>query len=212
MYNSNNYEDTENKIIGNLLRRPLESKSMNQISVDTKLSYVTVHKLVPSLIKRKLVKQEKKGKALLISIDFDNCGIEKLSSACLFERSALLKKFPDILSLSRDLEESLAGRFYILVLFGSYAKDCPKKSSDIDLLFIVPDRKDIELYKEKISKTARLHSEFKKDYKIVSTEDFTDMLNEKFTVGRSVFQHGIVMFGSEQYYSLVKQYVRTKGY
>ena len=212
MYNTKNYEDTENKILGNLLRMPMESKSLHQIAVDTKLSYVTVHKVVPRLIKRKLLNQERKGKANLTSIDFENAELEKLSSASLYEKSSMMRKYPKLTLLSREIEEALTGEFYILLLFGSYAKESPGKDSDIDLLFIIPYRKDIEIYKEKINKSLRLYPEVKKDFNIVSTNDFMDMLNEKYTVGRSVFQHGIVLFGTEHYYSMVKKYVRTKGY
>lgn len=207
-----NYEDTENKILGNLLRNPLESKSLHQIAIETMLSYVTVHKLMPYLIKRKSVIQEKKGKANLISIDFEHATLEKLSSAALFERNCLMKKYPRLNLIIREIEEALAGEFYILLLFGSYAKENPRKESDIDFLFIIPCKKDIEIYKEKINKSLRLYHEVKKDFNIVSTDDFMDMLNEKYTVGRSVFQHGIVLFGAEHYYSMVKKYVRTKGY
>ena len=59
------YEDTENRILGNLLRNPLESKSLHQTAVDVGLSYVTVHKLVPRLIKRKLIKMKKKERQTL---------------------------------------------------------------------------------------------------------------------------------------------------
>lgn len=207
-----NYEDTENRILGNLLRMSMESKSLHQIAVDTGLSYVTVHKLMPYLIKRKLVIQEKKGNANLISIDFENAALEKLSSAILYEKSSLMRKYPKLTLLSREIEEALAGEFYILLLFGSYAKENPRKESDIDFLFIIPCKKEIEIYKEKINKSLRLYPGVKKDFNIVSTDDFMDMLNEKYTVGRSVFQHGIVLFGAEHYYSMVKKYVRTKGY
>jgi len=212
MYNTKNYEDTENKILGNLLRMPMENKSLHQIAIDTGLSYVTVHKVVPRLIKRKIVRQEKKGKANLISIDFENAELEKLCSAILYEKSNLMRKYPKLKLLSREIEEALTGEFYILLLFGSYAKENAGKESDIDLLFIIPYRKDIEIYREKINKSLRLYPEVKKDFNIVSTDDLMDMLNEKYTVGRSVFQQGIVLFGTEHYYSMVKKYVRTKGY
>src|SRR3989338_9130123 len=211
MYNNKTYEDTENMILGNLLRMPLESKSMNQIAIDTGLSYVTVHKVVPRLIKIRIAKQEKKGKANLISIDLENAELGKLSSASLYEKGSLVKKYPKLMLLSREIEEALTGKFYILLLFGGYAKENVRKESDIDLLFIIPDRKDIEIYRENINKALRLYPEAKNDFNIVSTNDFMDMLNEKYTVGRSVFEHGIVIFGTEHYYSMVKKYVRTKG-
>lgn len=208
----NHYQDTENKILGNLLRTPLKSKSMHQIAIDTKLSYVTIHKLIPDLVKKKILKLKTRGKANLISTDFEHAKLEKLSSAILYEKSIFLKKYPQLTLFSREIEQVLTGRFYILILFGSYAKEKIKKDSDIDLLFIIQDRKDIEIYKEKINKTLRLHTTMKEHFNIVSTKDFIDMLNQKYTVGRSAFEHGIVLFGTEPYYAMVKEYVRTKGY
>lgn len=212
MYNTKSYEDTENRILGNLLRHPLKSKSLHQIAVSTGLSYVTVHKIIPRLIKRKLVKHEKKGKANLISIDLERGALEKLSSAILSEKSRLTKKYPKLAILAREIEEALVGEFYILLLFGSYAKEKPKKESDIDFLFIIPNRKDIEIYKEKINKALKLFPTVKKDFNIVSTRDFMDMLNQRYSVGREAFQHGLVLFGTEPYYAMVESYVRTKGY
>jgi predicted nucleotidyltransferase len=206
-----NYQDTENKILGNLLRTPLESKSLHQIAKETKQSYVTVHKLIPILIKNNLVRLEKKGKAHLISIDLEQASIGKLSSATLYERDRFLKKRPKLVILSRKVEEKLAGMFYSLILFGSYAKRKERPSSDIDLFFIVPDRKDVEKYKEKINQALELIPG-KKHLVVVSTEDFMEMLNQQYTVGRAVFQHGILLFGAEQYYAMVKKYAEIHGY
>lgn len=205
------YKDTENKILGNLLRQPLKSKSLHQIAIESKLSYVTVHKIVPFLLKRKLVKQEKKGKANLISVDFENAKLDDLSSAILFEKAELMKKYPQIAILIKDIEEVLAGKLYILLLFGSYAKEIPKGGSDVDLLFIISDRKDSEACKEKINKALKL-STLKKDFNIVTTDDFIDMLNRRYTVGREAFEQGIVLFGTEPYYAMVKEHVTKRGY
>ena len=206
------YQDTENKIIGNLLRTPLESKSLHQLSIDTGLTYVTVHKVAPNLIQRKLLKSFKKGKATLVSIDFDNAKIHDLSSASLYERNIFFRKYPEIAILARETQEIFAGQFYILILFGSYAKEKPTEKSDLDLLFIIPNPKDREIYLDKIKKALRLHTTIKKDFNVVSTEDYAEMLNQKYSVGREAFQHGIVLFGAEHYYSMVKKYVREKGY
>jgi len=207
-----NYKDTEDKILGNLLRSPLENKSMHQVALDTKLSYVTVHKLVPYLLKKKLIKLERKGKANLISIDFEQAELGKLSSAILFEKSKIMERYPQLALLLREIEEVLAGKFYSLILFGSYAKGKAKQDSDFDFLFIIPYRKDIGVYKEKISKALRLFLGVKEHLVVVSTQDFIDMLNQKYTVGKAAFQEGIVLFGTEQYYAMVKKHVRKHGY
>ena len=205
------YKDTENRILGNLLRQPLKSKSLHQIALDTKLMYVTVHKIIPILLKRKVIKQEKKGKANLISVDFENAKLNDLSSAVLQERAKLMEKYPQIAVLVKDIEEALSGKLYILLLFGSYAKEKEKKESDVDLLFIISNKKDIEVYKEKINKALNL-STLKKDFNIVTTNDFIDMLNQKYTVGREAFEQGIVLFGTEPYYAVVKEHAKKRGY
>ncbi len=207
-----NYQDTENKIVGNLLLKPLESKSLHQIAMDTKLSYVTVYKVVPSLLKRQILTVVKKGKASLVSVDFEHADPDNLSSAMLYQKKIFLEKNPPIMLLLREIEETLTGKFYSLLLFGSYAQGGSRKDSDIDLLFVVPDKESIEEYREKIGKALRLYPKIRKDFKIVLSNDFRDMLEQKYTVGRSAFQQGIVLFGVESYYSMVKNYVRTKGY
>lgn len=87
-----------------------------------------------------------------------------------------------------------------------------KKDSDIDLFFIVSSIEEVENYKEKIINALKLHPQIRKDFKVVSTKDFMEMLDQKYTVGREVFKNNLVLFGTEHYYSLVKEYVRTKGY
>jgi len=206
------YKDTENRIIGNLLRNPVESKSLRKVSIDTGLSYVTVHKLVPRLLKRELIKQKKKGKAHLVSINFEQARIEDLTSANIAQRIVLFKRYPYIALLLGEIEDSLAGQFFILLLFGSYAKDTATTQSDIDLLFIVPETADKESYNDKIKKAIKLHPKIRKDFALVTTADFMQMLNQKYSVGRAAFQTGLALFGAEQYYTMVKKYVGEKGY
>jgi predicted nucleotidyltransferase len=212
MYNIKNYEDTENRILGKLLRAPLESRSMRQIALDTNLSYVTVYKLTSILGKKRLIKCEKKGKSCLVSVDFENAELSRLSSAMIYERSVFTRMHPKIKILSGEIEDKLAGKFYILILFGSYAKGTSKMESDIDLLFVIPSRQDIENYREKINKALKLHPAVKKDFSVVAVKDFIEMLDQKYTVGREAFLHCIVLFGAEQYYNSIKGHVRTKGY
>ncbi|MFH1682650.1 MAG: nucleotidyltransferase domain-containing protein [Candidatus Woesearchaeota archaeon] len=207
----NNYQDTVNKVVGNLLPNILESKSLHQLALETKLSYVTVHKIIPTLIKKGIIKVEKKGKAHLISIDLEQAPVDDLSSAMVYQRGLILKKYPKLILLLRDLEEALADKFYTLLFFGSKIKGTAKSSSDFDLFFIIPKREEIEDYHKTINKVLRLHT-IKLDINIAAIDEFMEMLNQKYTVGRAVFQKNLVLFGTEQYYALVKKYVRTSGY
>lgn len=207
-----NYQDTEDKIVGNLLSNPLESKSLHQVAIDTKLSYVTVHKVAPRLLQRQLIKIKKKGKANLISVDLEYADIGSLSSAMVYQRKIILRKYLQLLLLIREIEVTLSGKFYILLLFGSYAKGEARQDSDLDFLFLIPDAEKKGLYLEKINKTLELYPKIKKDFKVISISDFREMLPQKYTVGRSAFEQSVVLFGTEPYYAMVRDYVRTQGY
>ena len=206
------YQDTENRILGNLLRSPLQSKSMLALAKAAGLTYVTVHKAVPLLAKRKIVRMEKKGKASLISADLEHADTAKLSAAMENEKSIFLKKHPELAVMVREIGEALAGSFYILLLFGSHAKENAKKDSDTDLLFIVPDGEKRETYSESINNALKIFPKGRNDYGLFKAKDFMDMLNQKGTAGREAFLNSIVLFGAEQYYAMVKEYARTKGY
>src|SRR3989338_9247737 len=119
--NNKTYLDTENKIIGNLLLSPLENKSVLQIVKETGLSYVTAHKIIPILAKTKLIRIKRQGKANLVSIDFEHAGTDRLSAAMLQEKNVFLLKHKYLYLISKDIEDALAGMFYTLILFGSYA-------------------------------------------------------------------------------------------
>ena len=199
-------ENTENKILGNLLVTPVINKSLLKISSETGLSYVTVHKTVPALLKQKLVKQETKGHSNLISIDFENSSLGRLSSAIALEKFRIFNQYPLLELISNDIEEVLADFFYSLILFGSFVNGSPSKDSDVDLLLIIPERKVRDIYAKKINS---LHHSIKKDIIIISSQDFNEMLEQKNTVGRAAFNAGIVLFGADHYYSLVKKYVRS---
>ncbi|MGM5485303.1 MAG: nucleotidyltransferase domain-containing protein [Nanobdellota archaeon] len=196
-------------ILGSLIRQPLESKSMRQISIDTGLTYVTVHKTIPE-IKGELDIKEK-GKSRLIRIDLENAEMDSLSSAALYEKTRFLKKYPKIRIVVDEIIENLAGNLYSLILFGSSVDEDHRKDSDIDLLFIVPDRNYFSDFTKMINKAISV-SPLTVDFKLITPEDFIAMLNEKYSMGREAFENGMPIFGNEAYYSMVKDHAGKKGY
>lgn len=203
-------DEAKNKCIGKLLRTPLESFSMNNLSKLTNISYVTMFNMVPVLEKKEIIKTEKKGKSTLININLEEADINTLSKAMINEREIFLKKNIEISILCDDINKNLENRFYSLMLFGSYAKGINKQNPDIDILFIIPDNENEEEYKKEIDKALKMHK--KVNYILVKTNDFKEMLNIKNTVGREAFRNNIILFGVETYYMMVKNYVRNKGY
>ncbi len=200
----------EYKMIGALLKQPLESRTLRQAALEAGITYATAHKNLTRLLETGMVRERRKGKARLISVDFEHAPTDALCTAAIHVREAFKRHHPNIAVLANDLERALAGRFYTLILFGSRALDNEEQDSDVDLIIITPSRKLSEDYDATINKTLEL-SPLEADVKVVTTNDFEEMLNQKYSVGREAFENGIVLFGVEQYYATVKRHAQTKG-
>ena len=86
---------------------------------------------------------------------------------------------------------------FIALLFGSHAKETADKHSDIDILTIGGDEKEIQstisLLPDRIHLTT------------ISYENFTQMAKSKeFTVVSEVIKNNIILIGIEEYYRLLK--------
>lgn len=107
-----------------------------------------------------------------------------------------------MLKITNQTDASL----HSIILFGSYAKGTATKSSDIDLLFIVSNIKDKNI-REKIERecASYQHSHnIKISPLITDTEEFKKMLKSKeMNVGKEIKEHGIALYGSEQFWRLI---------
>ena len=94
--------------------------------------------------------------------------------------------------------------FFILIVFGSYAKNKATKKSDLDVAFIVESeaaKKEIIPYIETIKRREIISI----DYHIFAKAEFLEMLNADVeNVGKQVFKSNIVYYGYIPYCNLIK--------
>jgi len=91
----------------------------------------------------------------------------------------------------------------VVILFGSYAKGTQTSKSDIDILLIVPGKENLSLFESAMRK---IYTNVKKDTTVVTTDEFIEMIkSNKFNVGNEAKKHHILLYGAEQWYSLVKK-------
>jgi predicted nucleotidyltransferase len=86
---------------------------------------------------------------------------------------------------------------FVALVFGSYAKGNPNKHSDIDLLTIGGDQKEIKsvisILPDKIHLT------------MVTPTEFNEMArNREFTVVSEAIKNNIILIGIEEYYRLIQ--------
>lgn len=181
-----------NNILIYLLENRESQYTINQLSKDLSINYRIAHTQIKLLEREKLIKVQKVGNALLCSLT--NNFNEKIYLAEFERRKMLLK--------NRDFEQILdrykkAKQTYILLLFGSYAKNKQTKHSDIDLLAITENSKEIEEITTLIPMNIHLTT--------ISYEEFINMKkSEELTVGREVLKNNIILIGIEEYYRLLK--------
>ncbi|MFT4308905.1 MAG: nucleotidyltransferase domain-containing protein [Candidatus Woesearchaeota archaeon] len=93
--------------------------------------------------------------------------------------------------------------FFVLLLFGSYAKRNPTRHSDIDLLFIIPDGLEEIMNKEimSISSTIPLPLHIN----VFNETEFKSMsMSKEFTVGSEAINNNIILHGTEYFYEMIR--------
>lgn len=193
----------EIKILNILMRTPLEFYSINDIAKKISLAYPYVYESVQKLEKKELISVNKIGKSSLCRIRFDNP--EELAIASSINTSEFLSKHSSINNLTKQLKDALCNELYILFLFGSYAKGNANKKSDIDLFFVIKDKKNIDKVRNKVNSViSRLN--YNVEFEVSTIEWFYDMLGDKTTVGSEIFKSNIVLHNAQAYFYLVKIY------
>jgi predicted nucleotidyltransferase len=180
------------KILKFLLENQENKFTIKKISEALNINYRTAYENVLLLEQEKLIIVTKAGNSNL-------CGLENSFNEHLFEAEFQRKKellrnkdFQIIHNRLSDLKFP-----FIMLLFGSYVKGTSNKHSDIDLISIGGDQKEIKsaisLLPDKIHLTQ------------ISYEEFMMMAKSKeFTVVSEVLKKNIILIGIEEYYRLLK--------
>ena len=94
--------------------------------------------------------------------------------------------------------------FFILIIFGSYAKNEATLKSDLDIAVIVESeqtKKEIAPFLETIKRRETIQI----DYHIFTRSEFLEMLNEDSeNVGKQIFKNNIVYYGYIPYCNIVR--------
>lgn len=180
------------KILKFFLSKKEEKFTIKKVAEALNINYRIAHEKIKALEEDGLIKITKVGQSnwCEYTYKFD----DRVFEAEYLMRRELFKN-KDFLIICRRLAEL---KFpFIALLFGSYARGTAKKHSDIDILTIGGDEKEIEMilsiWPDKIHLTA------------ISYENFIHMAKSKeFTVVSEAIKNNIILIGIEEYYRLLK--------
>jgi len=192
------HNTTKDKILKLLLKKKNDEFSIRSIAQHVKVDYKTVNIMTKRLIGDEVIKAKTLGKGIACSINTrkfnaDIFRAEELRREDIFKNSKI-KTMTDYLN-------DISDPFFILLMFGSYAKKTERKKSDIDLLLITDNALIIKKVQEKISiLPLDIHLVYFNLVEIMSMLKTTD-----FNVGKEAFNENVILFGIENYYR-VNQY------
>jgi len=180
-----------NEILRILIENKEEKHSIRRLSLIREINYKSAYLAAKKLEKEGSITLERIGNT--INCFFNNKFDERVFLVESKRREDLLKNsdFKVIFSRLNNIKFP-----FICLVFGSYSKGKNDKHSDIDLLFITDNEKEIN---KEISIIPKIHPT------IISFHEFDKMAKtNEFSVVKEAMKHNIILIGIEDYYRLVK--------
>lgn len=186
---------TEQKIIKYFIGNK-KPKTIREIAKQIKADYRITHIAVQRLIKKNILKVQMVGKSSLCQLNEKYYGVEIYKAED--ERKTEILKNKNLRQLYKETMSKLKIGSFIMLLFGSYAKKTPTKTSDIDLLFI----SDEANFESKISDILSLLP-LKIHTLTFTEEEFIRMKDsKKSNVIQEAIESNIILYGTEAFYRL----------
>ena len=188
--------DVKQKILRFLIENKERSFSINEISRNLKMDYKLIYTNTLKLGRGDIINIEDLGNMKRCSFKNKTDIFHEDIFIVENQRKKDLFKNKDFLAIYNRIKK--INQQFILILFGSYAKEKETKYSDIDLLLISDKEgsKIIENELELIPLKIHLTS--------VSYKDFIDMLKSREqSVVTEAIKKNIILFGLEDYYRLI---------
>src|SRR3989338_3165140 len=114
------------------------------------------------------------------------------------------RKFPKEILSEIQKRISKQTNFFILILFGSYAKNKATEKSDLDIAVII----ESEQTKKEVTpliETVKRREIKPIDYHIFTKEEFLEMLKaESENVGKQIYKNSIICYGFIEYCNLIR--------
>lgn len=153
--------------------------------------------------KQNLIKTKLTGDVTTYSLNLSNNDV--LSYINLVNQGIVSRqKFPkDILA---EIQKRILSQteFFILIVFGSHAKNKATEKSDLDIAVIVESeqtKKDIAPFLETIKRREIKHI----DYHIFSRNEFLDMLKADVeNVGKQIYSNSLIYYGYIEYCGIIR--------
>ncbi len=190
------------RLLIHLISNKEQTLTIRDISLKLGAPYMTLSRLIKRLSKQELINVEKKGNNYLCRINLKYSLLKHhLIIASEEITQDYLNKQP-IISIMRKTIMQYAPKTTTALLFGSYAQNKQEKYSDIDLVFISKNKKNLPQLKKELSHLEKLYDK-EINILIFTPNQFQEMLKaEEENVGKQIFKNNIILYNPEQFWEV----------
>ncbi|MEM3374051.1 MAG: nucleotidyltransferase domain-containing protein [Candidatus Woesearchaeota archaeon] len=191
----------------NILRILIENSdkvySIRKLSLQRNINYKSAYYVILKLKEYNIIDLEKQGNTSFVKFNFNFH-----DSVFLVEnqRKKDFLKNDDFNVLYNRISQNIKNPFFILLVFGSYAKGTQTKNSDLDLCLITDNeniKKEINLIIETIP--------YEIHFLDFTTNEFLKMLKTTdFNISKEIVNNKIILNGIELFYNLINRYKKNK--
>ncbi len=178
-----------------------DSLSISEImELKKKKTKTWVFNALSELERYNLLKKKKKGNLNIYRLNLDN---PFLIQTLLYLESENNLNFPK-LDIIVETIKSIPIKDYCLLVFGSYASDKQKESSDFDICFLVDNNQKKKKIKPYFNEVKLSHSTNIDEHYITFNEFIKMLLMDEENLGKQIFRNRILFFNGDIYYQLIK--------
>ena len=189
------------KIFCSFAKKPFEEFTRNQIKSESKeKSNNALALAINQLKKEEIISEKKVGKSGLLTLNLNtDLSYYYIALANYYNMNDSVK-----LTIKRIKDEiSPITPFYSLVIFGSYALNEQKKSSDLDIAIFIEE----EVKKKQIEaavNSVKLKSLIEIDVQVISKAEFIEMLiNDEENLGKQIARKHLAVHNNQLFYGLI---------
>lgn len=194
------FTKTEIKVLKLFVSRILDSFTIREVSRIIKKDLKIVHVSIKQLINKGYFLQEKhNGLKLNYKQNISDLAyIENMRKEDFYRKNKMIKLY-----INKFIEKT-KHKFFILLVFGSYASGKQTKTSDIDLLAVTPE------YNESFERELKATLSSSMNYfhvNMINTESFYEMLKkrEELNIVNETLNNHILLYGAEIYYAFLSE-------
>ena len=176
-----------------------KERMIKEIMERTNYSYERINSALKSLTKKRIIKEQKKGKTLLYTLDMYNINAELGFGNYMISKELAFREKHKILekAIKELITESFKSPFIqIAILFGSYSKGIESKQSDIDLMLVSDKKQEAE----RIVKSLRHKYNLKFAPVIINYLEFPKIRKDNPELWNDLKMYGIVFKGEDSFY------------